>query len=163
MVAVAETLHKLICDQSAKIVCLGTELRSDDKVGLLFCDFLASLGFERSRLIKCEFGLENCLNELIENKVSKALIVDAAIFTSEELHYAFVGLEDIKDFKLATTHSIPLSHVINILRSEGLLNEILILGIAAKNLDVGEEITPEVLKTSEELAHLIIKLTEECG
>ncbi len=155
-------LTKFICDSKTKIICLGSELRSDDKVGLMFCDALASLGFDRSRLIKCEFGLENCLDEIVSSRVTKALIVDAALFTSEEVRYALVGLENVVDFKLVTTHSLPISYVINMLRSEGLMNEVKILGIGVKNLDVGEEVSPEVIKTYEELTRLFIELIRKC-
>lgn len=167
VIVLSETsLKELICS-NYHLICVGTELRSDDAAGLRLCELLVAQGFPKERVIMCEFGLENCMSVIEESSVKNALVVDAALVLGQEkesLKYFIASLDSIDDtVALVTTHSIPIKLAIELLRREGLLKEVWVLGIVARNLNLGEGITPEVWETINYLADFIIKTIAMCG
>lgn len=166
MIVLGEDIFKdLICGDYY-VVCVGTELRSDDAAGLRLCDFLESRGFPKDRIIMCEFGLENCMSVIEEFSVKNALVVDAALITEqkEAPNYFIASLDSIDDtVSLVTTHSIPVKFIIELLRKEGLFKDVWVLGIVAKNLSLGDEISKEVQETINYLADLITKTLNTCS
>lgn len=165
MIVLSEAIFKDLICSDYYLVCVGTELRSDDAAGLRLCEFLASRGFPKERIIMCEFGLENCMTVIEEFSVENALIIDAALITEQEEtpNYFIASLDSIDDTAvLVTTHSIPVKFVVELLRKEELLKNVWVLGIVARNLSLGEEISAEVQETINYLADLIIKTLSTC-
>lgn len=160
------SLKDLVCNDYY-LICIGTELRSDDVAGLRLCEILVAHGFPKDRVIMCEFGLENCMSVIEESLVRNALVVDAAIILGQEgktLDYFVASLDSIDDtVTLVTTHSVPIKFVIELLRREGLLRNVWVLGIVARNLNLGEGISPEVQETIEYLANLITEALNACS
>jgi hydrogenase maturation protease len=149
------------------LVCVGTRLRSDDAAGLRLCELLLSRGFPEDRIVMCEFGLENCTPVIEELSVRNALLIDAALVSGqarETPNYFIASLSSINDsITLVTTHSIPVNLVVELLRREGLFDNVWVLGIIARDLSLGEELSPEVRETVNYLADLIIKALNSCG
>lgn len=165
MVLGEPSLKELICGDHY-LVCVGTELRSDDAAGLRLCELLVSRGFPEDRIIRCEFGLENCMSFIEESSVKNALVVDAALVRGQEEtpDYFIASIDSINDtVALVTTHSMPIKLVVELLRREGLFKDVWVLGIVARNLNLGEEISPEVQETINYLADLIIKTLSTCS
>ncbi|MEO3993161.1 MAG: hydrogenase maturation protease [Desulfurococcaceae archaeon TW002] len=158
-------LKELICGDRY-LVCVGTELRSDDAAGLRLCELLVARGFPKDRVIMCEFGLENCMSSIEESSVKNALVVDAALVWGREEtpNYFIASLDSVNDkVALVTTHSMPIKLVIELLRREELFKDVWVLGIVARNLNLGEKISPEVQETINYLADLIIKTLSTCS
>lgn len=160
------SLRDLVCGDYY-FVCVGTELRSDDAAGLRLCELLITHGFPENRIIMCEFGLENCMLVIKEFLVRKALLIDAALISTQEKEtpdYFITNLNSINNsVALVTTHSIPIKILIELLRKEELLEDVWVLGIVARNLELGEEISSEVRETINYLAELIIKTLDTCS
>jgi len=165
MIDVSEISIKDFVCSDYYFICVGTELRSDDAAGIRLCELLLDRGFPRDRVIMCEFGLENCISAIEELSVRKALIIDAALISSQrETHSYFItNLSSIDDsINLVTSHFMPVKLVVELLRREGLLEDAWVLGIVARNLDLGEGLSSEVQETVNSLANLIIKTLRTC-
>lgn len=160
-----DSLKDLACSDYY-FLCVGTELRRDDAAGLRLCELLESGGFPKDRLIECEFGLENCASAIEEASVRRAVIVDAAILSKQgvrEADYIFTDLNSVDDkISLVTSHSIPVKFVVEVLESEGLLKEVLVLGIVARDLSLGEGLSEKTRKAVEDLARTILDLYKDC-
>lgn len=166
MVVSEVSLKDLVCNDYY-FVCIGTELRSDDVAGLRLCELLVARGFPKDKVIMCEFGLENCMSVIEESLVENALIVDAAMILEQERevpNYFISSLDSINDsVALVTTHSVPIKFVVELLRREGLFKNVWVLGVVARNLSLGEELSSEVQETIEYLANLIIEALGTCS
>ncbi len=166
MIVVSEASVKDLVCGDYYLICVGTRLRSDDAAGLRLCELLLSRGFPEGRIIMCEFGLENCTPIIEELSVRKALLIDAALISGqggETPNYFIASLSSINDsITFVTTHSIPINLVVELLRREGLFDDVWVLGIVARDLSLGEELSPEVRETVNYLADLIIETLSSC-
>jgi len=159
-----KTVKEYICSKDSAVVCTGTELRSDDKAGLLFCDRVEKLAKEKKIvLIKCPYGLENCLNELINVKPKKLLLIDACL-PSQKIDSPFIiaDLNSVTANYLATTHNIPITITLGYLRMNNVALEVKILGIVAHNLEFGEGLSEQVKQALNELEEAFRDLIKEC-
>ena len=159
-----KTVKEYICSKDSAVVCTGTELRSDDKVGLLFCERIEELAKEKEiALIKCPYGLENCLNELINVKPKKLLLIDACL-PSQKIERPFViaDLNSVTANYLATTHNIPITITLGYLRMNNVAQEVKFLGIVAHNLEFGEELSEKVERALNELVEAFKEILKEC-
>lgn len=159
------SLKDLVCGDYY-FLCVGTELRRDDVAGLRLCDLLESGGFPKDRLIRCEFGVENCASAVEEASVMKAVIVDATLLLKQEVRgidYILTDLSSVDDkISLVTSHSIPAKFVVEVLESEGLLKEVLVLGIVARDLSLGEGLSEKTQEVVEDLARTILSMWRAC-
>ena len=166
MIVVSEASVKDLVCGDYYLICVGTRLRSDDAAGLRLCELLLSRGFPEGRIIMCEFGLENCTPIIEELSVRKALLIVAALISGqggETPNYFIASLSSINDsITFVTTHSIPINLVVELLRREGLFDDVWVLGIVARDLSLGEELSPEVRETLNYLADLIIETLSSC-
>ncbi len=166
MIVVSEASVKDLVCGDYYLICVGTRLRSDDAAGLRLCELLLSRGFPEGRIVTCEFGLENCAPIIEELSVRKALLIDAALISGqggETPNYFIASLSSINDsITLVTTHSIPINLVVELLRREGLFDDVWVLGIVARDLSLGEELSPDVQETVNYLADLIIETLSSC-
>lgn len=138
------------------IACIGTDLRSDDRAGLEVCRRLNSIGVGVRTLI-CEYGIENCFQDIVAVNKRSIVIIDSAIVPNVKPGTIMVISEDeISDFTPLTTHTIPLTLVLEILKKEMSLLKTVILGIAVKNIDIGFEMSPEVDKAVQDLVSAFI-------
>jgi len=124
--------------------CVGSPLRGDDRIGLVVCEELSKCGFPS---VKCEYGLENCIQDIEEVKPGTLLIIDA-VYSDKlgEGDVVLINPEEASDYAIPTTHSLPMRLVIDTLLKQGVIGRALILGISVKKLDVSLEISPRVLE-----------------
>ncbi len=161
-----QEITELVCGDSVLIACVGTELRSDDRAGLEVCRRLKKLGVRgHARMIECEFGLETCVDRIVEERPKRLVVVDAVLTTegSEAGEVVIARLEDVVEGFLATTHSVPLSMMVKYLRALGCCEEVYVLGVVAKNLDFGEELSPEVIEGVEKIVNAIAEALSSCS
>lgn len=156
-----EEIKRLLCRRNALIACTGSPLRMDDRAGLVLYSKLAERGYH---VVECEYGLENCLIEIVEQKPEVLLVVDAVY--GEKLNPGDIVLVDENSLEdtvfPVSTHSIPLKQIIDMIKSRAGVKQVFLLGIRAKNLGIGDEISEEVLSSINYLADLISKAIEEC-
>uniref|UniRef100_A0A7J2U2S1 Hydrogenase maturation protease n=1 Tax=Ignisphaera aggregans TaxID=334771 RepID=A0A7J2U2S1_9CREN len=134
------------------LVCVGTYLRNDDAACLELCDKLQYAN-TFSNIIKCEFGLENCINEISQREIEGILICDAVI--SNSLKPGSIVKFDLRDIDenigIISTHSIPLTYVIAILNEMNRIKNIEMLGIVAHDLSVGMQLSKPVKNSVDQL------------
>lgn len=138
------------------ILGLGSPLRQDDQAGLIACDELARYGIT---CIKCEYGLENCIGEIENYHPHRLVIIDAALFKNGKPGDVIVVASDsIEDYGLViSTHSIPQTLILDMLKKTIGVEEVFIIGIYPKTLDLGLEISFEVLSAVKSIAEKIIE------
>ncbi|MEM4789220.1 MAG: hydrogenase maturation protease [Ignisphaera sp.] len=146
-----------LLNNSYTFICVGTHLRSDDKVALEFCSKLSKIT-AGINVILCEYGFEMCVHEIVEKKLNKIALVDAVYLEDFIQGIIILNVEEIDDEVVSfTTHQIPTKTVIRYLNE--LLSEvhIIIIGIPVKNLDIGFELSPEVQNIVNSLIGCFIK------
>ncbi|MEM2252925.1 MAG: hydrogenase maturation protease [Desulfurococcaceae archaeon] len=142
------------------ITCVGSPLRQDDRAGLELCRELIERGLPA---VVCEYGLENCIEELINGNAKRVAIVDA-VMVPNACPGDIVIINDLRELSnefLVTTHNVPITAIIKILRSQGVALETVILGIQVKELGLGLEISYEVRRAISYMAQLIEGCSKE--
>jgi hydrogenase 3 maturation protease len=136
------------------ILGLGSPLRQDDRAGLIACDLLVERGIE---CFRCEYGLENCIDMLRDTHIETLVLIDAALFRGGTPGDVVIAREEsIEDSGLAiSTHYIPLKVLLDYMKSVGIYKSLIVIGIYPKNLDIGEEVSSEVLKAVESVVDMI--------
>ena len=154
-----DLLERLLCQKRYLVVCIGSWLRMDDRAGLEICKLIGL----PDKSVVCEYGLENCLGELVSSKASNLLLIDAVVSDgSSPGSIIYTGVDEISDGFLATTHNIPINTVIKYLRSFGIADNVKVLGIRVKNLDFGDTMSPEVSRSVECLSNMIREILNKC-
>ncbi len=164
---IREFLSNRICSRKTVIAFVGSPLRNDDRVALLIYNEL----LDKTRnnpdniwFIECEYGLENCLHEIIKKKPETLIIVDAIL--SQELkpgEIVLVTWEHVRDkIGLATTHNIPVHITLSLLIKQVDLQEIYFLGIRVKNIEIGMDISESVKKGSKKMVDLLLEMINIC-
>ncbi len=154
-------LYRLLCINKYSIVCLGSELRSDDRLGLVICDELVKNGIDS---VKCVYGLENCISDIIDRKMEKILLIDGVVVENYKPGdiVLIYGIDALRDYSLTTTHTIPVGLAINYLRKMGLAKNIVVLGIVVENIGIGLEISSRVKKSIESITKTIVDVVDKC-
>lgn len=156
-------LADFLCSDDSGIACVGTELRRDDFVGLSVCEALSDVGGLRKKIIKCPYGLENCLEEIIDRKIRRLLVIDAALPPNDLGALVFLSeIDNVSASFIATTHNIPVPIVINYLRMNNVAQEAYLLGIIASDLSFGEGLSNEALKGAELTQKIFFEAWNEC-
>jgi len=155
-----ELLERLLCRERRLIVCVGTELREDDRAGLEVCRELARRGHE---VLECVYGLENCTHVLVSRRPGRILIIDAVYMEEAQPgDIVLVPAAGVASPVLVTTHSIPLETTLQYLRSEGAIEDAAVLGIRAERLGLGEEMSEVVTRAVKRLAEVISSVLSGC-
>jgi len=159
-VLLRQVLHRLLCEERRLLVCVGTELREDDRVGLEICRALAGRGY---RVLECEYGLENCFSQLAEMRPGNILIVDAVYHSDSEPGDVVIVSEELMSEDLVlTTHTIPMKLLLETLRREGAVRNAVVLGIRIRRLGVGFTMSEVVASAAEKLVELIEGVLRMC-
>lgn len=157
-VAFTETLCSLFSYDHV-FIGIGSPIRRDDQAGLLACDELNRIGLD---CLRCEYGLENCIDEVINRKPRNLVIIDAVLYEGGrpgELVLADYS-SIINNTYLLTTHSIPLDKLIDYLRASDVVEKVYIIGIYPRDIDIGFEISFEVKAAIDELISYIRQCLE---
>jgi hydrogenase maturation protease HycI len=133
------------------IITVGNPLRKDDGAG----PYTAALIRPASRLavIDAQYNPENIIDEAVQLKPVKIIIIDAADFGGRPGEARVIDKKHIPDSTLST-HSVPMSVVAGILEQDTGA-EIVFLGIQPKDVSFGEEISPEVRETADKIIKTI--------
>jgi len=146
------------------LVCIGTELRNDDRAGLEICRRVLSRLNRRICIpvIECIYGLENCVDEIIEMKMNKMLIFDA-IVSSELLpgDIVLLNIDELMDYDVLTTHYIPMNRILDIISNYIGKLQIAVIGINVKDLDIGFRLSDDIEKSVRIIVDALVEIISE--
>jgi len=132
------------------IVGIGNILRGDDGLGP---HLIAALKGKTDRLcFDAGTAPENYLGKIAKEEPDTVLLVDAVHLDKKAGEFEILKEKDITDCGFST-HDLSPARVMEYLKETGA--SIYLLGIQPKNTAFGEELSPEVKKTVEEIAGLI--------
>lgn len=152
-----ELLSKLL-EEGYLLACVGTYLRGDDRACLELCTRLLSGGIHHNVAL-CEYGLENCLPEVIERGSRGVVVCDVAYVDGLEapagsfLTFAMEELEEVEG--LVTTHRLPLRVVMSLIREAGMSSGAVFLGVIPRSLNFSLDMSESVEKAVSELVSCV--------
>jgi len=120
------------------ILGIGNHLRSDDAAGSIVARKLKLLGFTS---IDAEFMPENYIGVIRKHKPEKIIIVDTCTMALPPGSVRTIPLHKIHG-GIVTTHSMPLSAVIQQLRE--ITPKIMLIGIQPETIEVGDTVSEAV-------------------
>lgn len=136
------------------IVCMGTELRCDDIVGLQVCKILKETCGDVVNVVECPGGLELCTHKIIEYEPKYILIVDGVLANLKpgEAHFT-CNVESLENFTPVTTHHIPLNINVKYIKTMvPSIKSVCLLGIQVECLDLGAEPSTKVMESAKVIA-----------
>lgn len=136
------------------IVCMGTELRCDDIVGLQVCRILKEICDGVVNVVECPGGLELCTHEIVKHKPKYILIIDGVLANLKPGEAYFTcNIESLENFTPITTHHIPLNINIKYIKTiVPSIESVCLLGIQVECLDLGVEPSIKVMKSAKTIA-----------
>jgi len=136
------------------LACVGTYLRRDDYLALYLCRRLRNLGIE---VVECEYGLENCIDAISELRPRGLVVIDALVGDTPVGSIIASGIDELSESLLATTHSIPVKLVVKYLMTVYDVEDVVFIGIRAKDLGFGEGLSTEVREVIDSLCSELVK------
>lgn len=139
------------------IIGLGSPIRRDDQAGLIACDELNNTGLI---CVRCDYGLEHCLSDIVEKKPRRLVIIDSVLYENGKPGEVIISDDSSlgENLSLITTHNIPVSRVIDYLKTNGVVHQVYIIGIYPKDIEIGLEISFEVRSAID----LLVNKIKEC-
>ncbi len=136
------------------VITVGNTLRSDDGAGP--CIAGAIVEPRRGvRILDAADRPENCIDEAVECRPAKTVIIDAADFQGTPGEVRLIP-EDLIPAAPLSTHSFPLPVIAKILAEET-GSRVYFIGIQPKSVDFGETLSPEVSAAVLEIIRLLGK------
>ena len=136
------------------IVGIGNELKGDDGVGPFLCRLFG--GKISAKLIDAGTVPENHIQPIIRTKPENLLVIDAMDFGAEAGAAKLFGTGEISSVVMST-HSLSPRLFVDLIGRE-IKTEVLFLGIQPAQMQLGQEISPVVKSTAEQLAKILIKI-----
>lgn len=153
-------LEEILCTKPV-LAGIGSPLRGDDRFGLLVCEELNKRGIH---CITCEYGLENCIHEIIAEKKRTLILFDAILCDDCSPGDLFLAdIESAVDKELfATTHSFPLKLIIKLLKEAG-IEQIVVVGVIPRSLEISEEVSEEAKRALMKLVEFLDSVMKKCS
>lgn len=151
-------LTGILCRKEDEVlfVGVGNVLRRDDGAGVYIVSNIETKG-RFSRLI-VEASIENYISKINSLDPDILIIVDCIDFNRKPGHTGLVPISRIKEFNISS-HNISLRRV-----ADHLKMEVHVMGVQPSDLRVGENLTPVVKESSDQIINmlndLISSLTE---
>lgn len=139
---------------SAAIIGIGNSLRNDDGAGPYVADRLLP-GRSAIHVLNAHDRPENFIKHILNLRVTKALLIDAADFGGEAGEIRIIPKSLIPDTAVST-HAIPLSLIAGLLEAGNI--EVVFAGIQKADTGFGETLSLPVLAAANELVDFINKL-----
>lgn len=134
-------------------VGIGNVLRRDDGAGVYIVSQIKAQG--RFSKLLVEVSIENYLGKINSINPDIVIIVDCVDFNQKPGFTGLVPIEQIKEFDVSS-HNISLRRV-----ADHLKMEVHVIGIQPSDLRVGENLTPEVKASSDEIVSLLNELISQ--
>ena len=136
-------------DAAVVLLGVGSELRSDDAVGLRVARAAARKPIPGVHAIAAGSAPENCTAEIRQLNPSHVIIVDAADMNAAAGTTRLIDPAQAVGAAFAT-HGLPLSVLAGYLAAE-IGCAVILVGIQPQTLEFGETLTPAVAKAADEL------------
>ncbi len=135
--------HKIL------ILAIGSELRTDDAVGMYIADGLLKSEFDKNRIsvIKGATAPENFTGEIKKFRPDKMIIIDAADTDKKPGEIDIIDASAVQGASFST-HMMPINIFIDYLLND-FECDIMIIGIQPENLEFGLEITENIKKSAD--------------
>jgi hydrogenase 3 maturation protease len=125
------------------IAGIGNPIRTDDYVGVKIIEDLRGKVSDKVMLIECETVPESYIQQIIDFNPTHILLIDAAVLGSKPGELKLIKPEQLTSIPAFSTHMLPLrifcEYLINTVEAK-----IALLLIEPKNTDFGEELSPEI-------------------
>ena len=130
-------------------LAIGSELRTDDAVGMYIADELLKKNIDKSRIcvLKGATAPENFTGEIKKFKPEKMIIIDAADTGKNPGEIDIIDASAVQGASFST-HMMPINIFIDYLLND-FKCEIMIIGIQPENLEFGLEITENIKKSAD--------------
>lgn len=159
IIAITEQLEEFLQDYKKLIIMgVGNELKADDGLGPYFIQILSQDLKDKPQITLINAGSvpENFTGKIRKENPTHIILIDAVLMEEAPGYTRLIKKEEIKNMGIST-HSMPLSYLINYLELEKTYN-ICFIGIQPADLSLKLELTPEVKESTEELKNNILKL-----
>ena len=140
-----EELREFLDDKTV-IMGIGSVLKTDDGVGVFIAEKLKSMGVKN--VIVAEATPEHWLGFLANKGFEKLLIIDSVLFGGEAGEIKILDLQEISR-RFGLTHSSSLHLFYDFISTEGNIKALKVLAIMPESLDVGESLTPTVMRSAD--------------
>lgn len=136
-------------------VFIGNDLRKDDGAGIYIVN-----NIHNNKIKKINAGsvFENYINEIILLKPQRIVIFDAAFFGKKPGSVEILDEKNIKNYKMISTHTLPLNVFLDFIKEELKDVKIIIIGIQIKDAGFGEELSEEVKKSCDKIINFLNNL-----
>lgn len=147
------------------VLAVGSELRGDDAAGILAGQALADQLGSRPNALACQVFLGHSAPENLTGAVRQfgpthLLVLDAAQLNAPPGQAAILDEQMIASNASASTHSLPLSVLIDYL-VELTACKAMVIGIQPERLDLGEGVSPAVEAAARELAKTLAEICHQ--
>ncbi|MCW4042881.1 MAG: hydrogenase maturation protease [Candidatus Bathyarchaeota archaeon] len=143
-------------DKNTVIMGIGSELKSDDRVGLSIAESLLSAG--KYNVIVAGPTPEHWVGYIANKGYEKILIVDAVTFGGIPGEIQVFDINEISKI-FGLTHASSLHLFADFLSREGELQCIKILAIQPESLKLGTELSTTVKDAADEIIHFLKNLS----
>jgi hydrogenase 3 maturation protease len=143
------------------VLGVGSELRSDDAVGLHVARAIGETRMPNVRAIAGGPAPENRTGEIRALSPSLLIIVDAADMSAEPGTIRVLDPDDVRGASFAT-HGLPLSVLASYLRIE-IGCRVILIGIQPLSISFGESISAEAEKAARSLVAALVACLSDTG
>ncbi len=143
-------------DKNIVIMGIGSELKSDDRVGLSITESLSSAG--KYNVIVAGPTPEHWVGHIANKGYEKILIVDAVTFGGIPGEIQVFDINEISKI-FGLTHASSLHLFSDFLTKEGKLKSIKVLAIEPESLELGTELSTAVKEAADKIIHFFKNLS----
>ena len=139
------------------LVGVGNPIRQDDNVGLKILQGLQGQLPDNVLLLECEMVPEGYLLDIEDFKPTHLLLIDSAILGRKPGDADVVKATEVATFSVVSSHMLPLRLFCEYVeKTTGA--KIRLLLVEPKCMELGEELTPELQLSAENLTQMLLKL-----
>jgi hydrogenase 3 maturation protease len=152
-------LKEFLTDYKKLIIMgIGQELKSDDGLGPQLINLLQPelLNNPKICLINAGSVPENFTGKIRKENPSHILLIDAVLMKQEAGYTRLIQKDEIKNMTISS-HSMPLSYLIDYLELEKTYN-ILFIGVQPEDLSLKIDLSPKVNESVNQLKETILKV-----
>jgi hydrogenase maturation protease len=135
-------------DKDTVILGIGSDLKSDDRVGIYITEEISKIG--KYEVIVAGPTPEHWIGFVVNRGYKKLLIIDAVISGGNPGEIQVLDINEISE-RFGLTHSSSLHLFSDFLFKEGKIKSIKILAIEPKSVDIGTELSEDVKKVAEKI------------
>ncbi|MCK4226455.1 hydrogenase maturation protease [candidate division WOR-3 bacterium] len=147
---------KEFINKNTVIMGIGSELKSDDRVGVYIADSLSRIGCYH--VIVAGQTPEHWMGYIANKDYRRVLIVDAVVFGGNPGEIRIFGIDEISE-RFGLTHSSSLHLFCGFLAKEGSVESVRVLAIEPETLKLGDMLSSEVKEAADKIIRFFKSLS----